>query len=71
MGLLHDGRMGRRKLGDVGRRIGLIRWSYEGEAWLPETVVGIVVKHSDGVWHVDSYGKARVLNESDWSMYQP
>ena len=68
---MHDGRMGRRKLGDVGRRIGLVRWSYRGEAWLAEIVVGIVVKHAGGVWHLDSNGETRALNESDWSLYQP
>jgi hypothetical protein len=68
---MHHEPMGRRRLGDVGRRIGLVRWSQVGEAWVPEIVVGIVVKHADGVWYLDSNGETRALDESDWSMYDP
>jgi hypothetical protein len=63
--------MVRRKLGDVGRRIGLIRWTHEGGEWVPETVVGIVVEHSGGVWHLDVNKNVRALNKSDWSVYHP
>lgn len=63
--------MGRRRLGDIGRRIGLIRWTQVGEACVPEMVAGVVVKHADGVWHLGSSGETRALNESDWSMYEP
>ncbi|POH62092.1 hypothetical protein C3B61_18505 [Cryobacterium zongtaii] len=63
--------MVQRKLGDVGRRIGLIRWLREGEEWLPEIVVGTVIDRASGVWHLDVNGETRVLNECDWSMYQP
>jgi hypothetical protein len=63
--------MVRRKLGDEGRRIGLIRWFREGEEWLPETVVGTVVKRAGGIWHLDLNGETQALSESDWSMYQP
>ena len=71
VGSMHDGRMGRKKLGDVGERIGLVRWSYVGEAWLPEIVVGIVSKQASGIWHLDSNGQTHALNKSDWTMYQP
>jgi len=63
--------MVQRKLGDVGRRIGLVRWSHDGEAWIPEIVVGIVVDHTDGIWQLALDGEIRALNESDWSLYQP
>lgn len=63
--------MGRQKLGDVGRRIGLIRWSMEGEEWSPEIIVGVVVDRANGVWHVEVDGEIRALVESDWSLYQP
>jgi hypothetical protein len=68
---MQDGLMGRSKLGDKGRRIGLVRWSFEGGTWLPEMVVGIVVERAGGIWYLDSNGEARTLNESDWSVYQP
>ena len=63
--------MGRQKLGDSGRRIGLIRWFKEGEEWSPEIIVGIVVERTKGVWHVDVNGEIHALIESEWSVYQP
>lgn len=70
---MHDGHMGRKKLGDVGKRIGLVRWSYEGraKAWLPGIVVGLVVKRASGIWHLDSYTQPHALNVSDRTMHQP
>jgi hypothetical protein len=63
--------MGRQKLGDAGRRIGLIRWFKEGEDWSPTIIEGIVVDHAEGIWRVDVNGEIHDLNESDWSIYQP
>jgi hypothetical protein len=63
--------MGRRKLGEVGMRIGLIRWINDGGEWLSEIVVGIVGDRVGGVWHLDVNGEIRALNESDWSIYLP
>jgi len=71
-GLAREGeRMGRQKLGDAGRRIGLIRWFKEGDDWSTKIIEGIVVDHAEGVWHVDVNGEIYALSESDWSIYQP
>ncbi|PXA68002.1 hypothetical protein CTB96_15195 [Cryobacterium arcticum] len=53
------------------RRIGLLRWFHEGEEWLQEIIVGIVIDRSAGVWHLDLDGEFRTLKQSTWSLFQP